>query len=802
MGRLTHAIGSAALAGMLGSAAAAAAAAGVAPDLAALSRIPAVSGYEQALAAAIQRDLAGMGLHPRTDNFHDVWVTAGSGSPHRLIVAAIDQPGYVVSGITPQGYLRVERLPQRPPNAVFDTLRFAQPVWVQTPNGLLNGSFAGLSIHLSPGRLNPPTMTHIDELYLDIGARSPDVVRAAGADILDPVSLAQPPITVGADDEAGAGAGDRFGWEALLEAARNLDRSRASGTTTIAFVTQQWLGGRGLIRLVSELPADEMIFVGRITPQTAAAATTSASAGASSGASAGASAGASTGAAEPGDGVLIGEPGGALGGGTSAGAPAATGDLSAALRSLARTQHIPSRPIAAAPPRMAGFEKPPALPRRLAELGVATVLPVTPAETFSRADVRELTRLLEAYLKEPALTMSADNDPFDAARAPADSSGAGASPADSNSAAAAGTSDAQVVSTLRALTLAYGASGHEEGVRQAVLAQLPPWARRQTKTDSAGNLVLSLGTSAHGAHGTHGANLVFDAHMDEIGYQVTRIESDGRLQVEELGGFYGRYYLGHVMLVHTSGGHDVGGVLELPSGWDRPDFKWPAPFSTLRQPAFVYVGTHSAAETEKLGIRVHDYLTIPKVYHPLLGSLAAVRSLDDRVGDTALVQAVRALGPDFASKWPGRRVTFVWTTGEEVGLDGARAYAARAAKEGHPPDVVFAIDTFVSSDSPLETQRFADGILGRGFVVRAVDDSNIDPPADVERVVRLAHDHNIPIQYGATGGGNDGAVYTRYGTVDVALGWPMIYSHSPVETASIQDVAGLGRMVAVLATGW
>lgn len=283
---------------------------------------------------------------------------------------------------------------------------------------------------------------------------------------------------------------------------------------------------------------------------------------------------------------------------------------------------------------------------------------------------------------------------------------------------------------------------------------------------------------------------------------MTAIESDGRLQVREIGGFYGRYYLGHVMLVHTGDGRAVGGVLNLPAGWDRPDFKWPPPFSTYRQPAYVYVGTHSEAETAKLGIHVHNFLTIPKLYRPLLGSMAAARSFDDRVGDTALVEAVRALGPDFASKSPGRRVTFVWTTGEEVGLDGAREYADRMVKEGHPANVVFAVDTFVSSDSPLETQRFADAIIGKGFVVRAVDDSNIDPPSYVERVVRLAHDHNIPVQYGATGGGNDGSVYTRYGTVDVALGWPMIYSHSPVETVSTQDVAGLGRMVAVLATEW
>jgi putative aminopeptidase FrvX len=761
MRKLTRAIGSVALAGALGSAVAAAG-----PDLAALSRIPAVSGYEQTLAAEIQRDLTVQGLRPNTDNLDDVWVTVGSGSPHRLIVAAIDRPGYVVSGITPQGYLRVQRLPQLEPNAVFDTLSFAQPALVQTRNAELNAAFAGLSTHLAPRRLNPPDMSHIDELYLDIGARSVAEVRAAGADLLDPVSLGQAPITVGADDEAGAGAGDRFGWEALLEVARGLDRAHASGTTTIAFVTQQWLGGRGLVRLLTELPADELIFVGRVTAAAAG----------------GETADRASSTLSPGDGVLIGGSGGDM----------QRGELAATLQSLARSQHITYRPVAAAPPRMMGFAESPALPARLAELGVPTLLPVTPAETFARADLRGLTRLLEAYLREPPLRMSMSDDPFDASRQPA--------AADRIAGGERATADASpTVATLQALTLAYGASGHEEGVRRTILAELPTWARRLTRTDAAGNLVLSLGS--RGPDG-HGPDLVFDAHMDEIGYEVTRIESDGRVQVHPLGGFYSRYYLGHVTLVHTSGGHAIGGVLELPEGWEQADFKWPPGSSLRKQPAYVYVGTQSAAETEKLGIRAGDYLTIPKTFRPLQGSLVAVRSLDDRVGDTALVATVRALGPDFARKSPGRRVTFIWTTGEEVGLKGAVAYAASMAKSGHTPDVVFAIDTFVSSDSPLETQRFADATLGRGFVIRAVDNSNINPPVDVARIIRMARHHDIPVQYGATAGGNDGAAFTRYGAVDLALGWPMIYSHSPVETVSTQDVDALSRITFALATEW
>src|SRR5437773_10071274 len=84
----------------------------------------------------------------------------------------------------------------------------------------------------------------------------------------------------------------------------------------------------------------------------------------------------------------------------------------------------------------------------------------------------------------------------------------------------------------------------------------------------------------------------------------------------------------------------------------------------MDEPARVYVGTHSAKETEQLGIKVGDWITIPKQYRPLLGTRANARSFDDRVGCAALVEAVRALGPDL----PGRDVTFIWSTEEEVGL--------------------------------------------------------------------------------------------------------------------------------------
>jgi len=99
-----------------------------------LPQIPAVSGYEQPLIEELRAELRP--LSPKTDNLGNLWVTFGSGAPQRLLVTPVDEPGYVVSEITPDGYVRVQRLPQAAPSPVFDTLHFAQPIWVMEPQAL------------------------------------------------------------------------------------------------------------------------------------------------------------------------------------------------------------------------------------------------------------------------------------------------------------------------------------------------------------------------------------------------------------------------------------------------------------------------------------------------------------------------------------------------------------------------------------------------------------------------------------------------------------------------------------------
>jgi putative aminopeptidase FrvX len=162
-----------------------------------------------------------------------------------------------------------------------------------------------------------------------------------------------------------------------------------------------------------------------------------------------------------------------------------------------------------------------------------------------------------------------------------------------------------------------------------------------------------------------------------------------------------------------------------------------------------------------------------------------------------LIAATWALGPNLRQD-----VTFVWSTSEEIGLVGAADAAKRLAAEGHAPDYVFAVDTFVSADSPLESKRFADAIVGQGFVVRAVDNSNIVPRNLVEKVVSLANSSHIAAQYGVTGGGNDGSAFLQYGSTDVALGWPLRYSHSPGEVIDTRDLDALSKIIEAIAKNW
>jgi putative aminopeptidase FrvX len=730
-----------------------------------LVETPAVSGYEQDVAKKIAARLKGMPqkYEAKIDNLGNVTVTVGSGAPKRLIAAPIDEPGFVVSGITPEGYLTLQRLPQGGNLPLFNELYAAQPVKLQTPKGeWISGAVGGVSIHLQPQRQHPPSMADLDNMYVDVGATSAEQARAGGADVLSPLTIDRQLNSLDAGKKyTSAAIGDRFGAAALLELLGTLDAGKIKGTLTIAFVTQQWLGARGLQKVLYQLNPDELIYVGRLMRAPAPPA----------GNAQGNAPREAPGFKQTvGSGVIVAaeKPDGELSG------------LAAELKQAASQINVPVATDFSAPllPR-GGYMAQAKLPERTVHLAIATAWPSTPAEVIDADDLNSLTMLLEQYVAGAALKLAATPMNLTEPAAPARP-----------------TSAPSTESILKQLIETYGVSGgHEQNMRAAVAALLPAWAKPET--DDAGNLVLHWNGSAGAAGKTSGVkkpSIAVVAHMDEIGYEVHAILPDGRLELESKGGGVLAYFLGHAAMVH-SGTHMVPGVLELPEGWDKPAFEWPR---GQRMMSHMDIGARNPEDVTALGVKTGDFVTVPKQYRKLMGRRASARAFDDRVGCTALVAAAWALGPDLKD----RDVTFIWSTSEELGLEGAAAAAKRASAQGKTPDYVFAIDTFVSADSPLESKRFGNALLGQGFVVRAVDNSNVVPRDLAARVVSMAWTGGIAAQYGVTGGGNDGAAFLLYGATDVALGWPLRYSHSPAEVVDVRDVEALGKIIAEIAKSW
>ncbi len=340
-----------------------------------LDDVPAISGYEKQLGDQLSSQL--LAFHPQVDNIGDVVVTLGSGTPHRLLVTGIDEPGFVVSAITDDGYLRVQRLPQNGLPPMFDELYSAQPVKIGTTTGAwIDGVVAGLSVHLTSNRAATRASSDLDEMYIDIGASSADEVRKAGVDVLSPIAINRRLFNLAEAEFAGAAVGDRFGAAALLELLALIDPAKLKGTLTIAFVVQQRIGARGLQRILTTMQFDEMIYVGRLF-----------------------AGGPLTGAEnlrraprkDPGSGILF------AGEETNS----SPGGLAAELKKLASAEQIPFAADYSASVIPLSYLPPPETPPKSVHVGIATAWADTPAETINAADFDNLVKLLVAYTQAP-----------------------------------------------------------------------------------------------------------------------------------------------------------------------------------------------------------------------------------------------------------------------------------------------------------------------------------------------------------------------------------------------------------------
>lgn len=334
-----------------------------------------------------------------------------------------------------------------------------------------------------------------------------------------------------------------------------------------------------------------------------------------------------------------------------------------------------------------------------------------------------------------------------------------------------------------------GLSGHEDRVRRRIAGHL---GDIPTETDRLGNLWTTFPGD--------GPSVMLFTHMDQLGFIVRKIEPDGFLRLERLGGVPERALPGQEVMIGTRDGGDLFGVIAIKSHHATP----PEDKYVVPKVADLYVdcGFETAAEAEAAGIRIGAPVVYTTGSFPIGNNRFTGPAVDDRAGCAVLVEVARAL----AARTGGPTVHLAWTVQEEFNLRGAQPLAQRLK-----PDMAIQIDLMLATDTPDMGDRGemrlggGPGISLYSFHGRGTLNGVIPHPAMVRLFEDTAGAAGSPLQRSAQSGVLTDLSYVQHvgdGVACIDVGFPMRYSHSPREVVDLRDldalrdllIAALGRI--------
>ncbi len=346
--------------------------------------------------------------------------------------------------------------------------------------------------------------------------------------------------------------------------------------------------------------------------------------------------------------------------------------------------------------------------------------------------------------------------------------------------------------TLERMCYISALSGHEEDMIAFMKGEMSRYLA-DCRVDRLGNVI-----GCKEGKDPRAPRVMIFAHMDEIGFMVRKIEPDGFIRITRVGGIPEKSLPAQRLTLRGSRGDLLGLIGPKSHHLTPPEEK----FKVVEiKDLFVDVGAHSKAEAEAMGL----YVGAPATYHgyfsEMPGGQVAGKSLDNRVGCFVLLRVLSLL----ADKEIPATVYYVGTAQEEFNIRGAQTAAFAI-----DPSLAIAIDGALSCDTPdLRPQsdiRFGGGptILHYTFHGRGTLNGLIPNPKLWQYMADVAARLGMPIQHSVFLGGLIDSSYVavvREGIPAVDMAFPLRYSHSPVEVASLPDIEQLSLLLAAALEG-
>ncbi len=202
-------------------------------DLALLKSLlaaPGLPGREAPVAQCIRDALPPSGWEVESDPAGTLTARKPGRGGRVMLIAHMDEVGLIVRRITPQGFLKVERL-----GGLSVHVLPGSPLDLWTAAGRLDAHVGAMAAHLTQDDRQPD----LSDVFVDVGAASAAEVRALGVQVGDGLTWHADPCVLNEKRIRGKALDDRLGCYALIRLAWLLERTPVDQDVTLAFVPQE-----------------------------------------------------------------------------------------------------------------------------------------------------------------------------------------------------------------------------------------------------------------------------------------------------------------------------------------------------------------------------------------------------------------------------------------------------------------------------------------------------------------------------------------------------------------------------------
>lgn len=330
---------------------------------------------------------------------------------------------------------------------------------------------------------------------------------------------------------------------------------------------------------------------------------------------------------------------------------------------------------------------------------------------------------------------------------------------------------------LKRLCNTFGPSGYEDEVRDIIISEIKDFAT-EYRIDAVGNLIVFKKGKKKPSY-----KRLFSAHMDEVGFMITHIDSDGYASIEPVGGIDRRVVAGRRVTVGDS--RILGVIAAKPIHLQPPEERG---VCIPIDKSYIDIGAHSEKETKQY-FDVGDLACFMPNFEYFGDGGIKSKAIDDRFGCAVLVEMIKSeLEYD---------TYFAFCICEETGCRGAlgTAFSEKA-------DFVCVVEATTAGDIHGAPRSQYGCIQGEGAVISFMDGGTVYDKDLVRNVMALAKENGIKAQLKSLAvGGNDAQAYQRVprATKVLAVSAPARYIHSPMSTVKISDLEDIRSLLMFLA---